>query len=214
MASSSQLSGAPMNPTIDILRAELERLFSLDELTSMSQRLLGLDPEEVGGATAKASFARALTERCMDGDRIDALVDVILVSKHGVDPRVRDIAGLFGKEDLPVGGSLGPFAIVRKLGESELSNVYLARRGEQERVLKVLKHEACRDRRAVHRLLTANRLVAAVEHPGLPRDIDAGETDGAFWISYRHVDAQPLSARLARTRPSHINEVKPVLRGV
>jgi serine/threonine protein kinase/lipopolysaccharide biosynthesis regulator YciM len=203
-----------MNPTIDILRAELERLFSLDELTSMSKRLLGLNPEEVGGATAKASFARALTERCMDGDRIDALVDVILVSKHGVDPRVRDIAGLFGKEDLPVGGALGSFTIVRKLGESELSNVYLARRGEEERVLKILKHEACRDRRAVQRLLTANRLVAAVEHPGLPRDIDAGETDGAFWISYRHVDAQPLSARLARTGPSHINEVKPVLRGI
>jgi serine/threonine protein kinase/lipopolysaccharide biosynthesis regulator YciM len=203
-----------MNPTIDILRAELERLFSLDELTSMSKRLLGLNPEEVGGVTAKASFARALTERCMDGDRIDALVDVILVSKHGVDPRVRDIAGLFGKEDLPVGGAIGSFTIVRKLGESELSNVYLARRGEEERVLKILKHEACRDRRAVQRLLTANRLVAAVEHPGLPRDIDAGETDGAFWISYRHVDAQPLSARLARTGPSHINEVKPVLRGI
>lgn len=203
-----------MNPTIDILRAELERLFSLEELTSMSQRLLGLDPEEVGGATAKASFARALTERCMDGDRIDALVDVILVSKHGVDPRVRDIAGLFGKEDLAAGSTLGRFVVVRKLGESELSNVYVARRGDEERVLKVLKHEACRDRRAVQRLLTANRLVAAVDHPGLPKDIDAGETDGVYWISYRHVDAQPLSARLARTGPSHINEVKPMLRGV
>ena len=89
-----------MNPTIDILRAELERLFSLDEMTSMSQRLLGLDPEDVGGATAKASFAKALTERCVDGDRIDALVDVILVSRQGVDPRVRDVAGLLGKEEI------------------------------------------------------------------------------------------------------------------
>ena len=34
-----------MNPTIDILRAELERLYSLDEMTSMSERLLGLDPD-------------------------------------------------------------------------------------------------------------------------------------------------------------------------
>ncbi len=203
-----------MNPTIDILRAELERLFSLDELTSMSRQLLGLDPEEVGGATAKATFAQALTERCMDGDRIDALVDVILVSKQGVDPRVRDIAGLFGKEDLSPGATLGTFAVTRKLGESELSNVYLARRGDEDRVLKVLKREACRDRRAVQRLLTANRLVASVDHPGLPRDIDAGETDGVYWISYRHVDAQPLSARLARTGPSHINEIKPVLRGI
>jgi tetratricopeptide (TPR) repeat protein/tRNA A-37 threonylcarbamoyl transferase component Bud32 len=203
-----------MNPTIDILRAELERLFSLDEMTSMSQRLLGLDPEEVGGAEAKASFARALTERCLDGDRIDALVDVILVSRQGVDPRVRDVTGLFGKEELAQGKTLGPFLVLKKLGESELSTVYLTRRADQERVLKVLKREACRDKRAVQRLLTANRLVASVEHPGLPRDIDAGETDGAYWISYVHVDAQTLAARFARTGPSHINELKPTLQAI
>ena len=67
--------------TIEILRGELERLFTLEEMTSISQTLLGLDPQEVGGASAKASFARALTERCMDGDRIEALVDVLLVSR-------------------------------------------------------------------------------------------------------------------------------------
>ncbi|HTQ48596.1 MAG TPA: serine/threonine-protein kinase, partial [Polyangiaceae bacterium] len=180
----------------------------------MSHRLLGLDPQDVGGSDAKASFAKALTERCLDGDRIDALVDVILISRQGVDPRVRDVVGLFGKEDLAQGKQLGAFLVLRKLGESELSNVYLAKRGDEERVLKVLKREACRDKRAVQRLLTANRLVAAVDHPGLPRGIDAGETDGLYWISYQHIDAQPLSARLARTGPSHINEIKPILRGI
>jgi tetratricopeptide (TPR) repeat protein len=203
-----------MNPTIDILRAELERLFSLEEMTSMSQRLLGLDPTDVGGATAKASFAQALTERCLDGDRIDALVDVILVSRQGVDPRVRDVVGLFGKEELAVGRALGPFVVVRKLGDSDLSNVYLAKRGNEERALKVLKREACRDKRAVQRLLTANRLVSEVDHPGLPKGIDAGETDGTYWISYLHVDAQPLSVRFARTGPSHINELKPTLQAI
>ena len=44
-----------MNPTVDILRGELERLFSLDEMTSMSARLLGLDPEDVGGTTRSTS---------------------------------------------------------------------------------------------------------------------------------------------------------------
>jgi serine/threonine protein kinase len=183
-------------------------------MTSMSQRLLGLDPIDVGGATAKASFAKALTERCVDGDRIDALVDVILVSRQGVDPRVRDVAGLYGKEELAPGKTLGPFAVLKKLGDSELSTVYLTRRGNEERVLKVLKREACRDKRAVQRLLTANRLVASVDHAGLPKGIDAGETDGSYWISYVHVDAQTLSARLARTGPSHINELKPTLHAI
>src|SRR5437016_6475719 len=111
-----------MNPTIDILRAELERLFSLDEMTSMSERLLGLDPQDVGGATAKASFAKALAERCVDGDRIDALVDVLLAWRPGVDPRLRDVAGLFAKEELSPGDILGPFVVSRKIGESALAN--------------------------------------------------------------------------------------------
>ncbi len=204
-----------MNPTIDILRAELERLFSLDELTSMSQRLLGLDPEDVGGGAAKATFAQALTEQCLDHDRIDALVDIILVSRQGVDPRVRDVVGLFGKEELPSGKSLGPYVLGRKLGESELSIVYTAKHGTEERVLKVLRREACRDRRAVQRFLTANRLVAEVEHPGLPQWLEAGESDGAYWVSYAYVESmQPLSARFARTGPSHINELRPVLRAI
>ena len=204
-----------MNPTIDILRAELERLFSLEEMTSMSERLLGLDPDEVGGATAKASFAHALTERCLDGDRIDALVDVILVSRQGVDPRVRDVVGLFGKEEIAPGERLGDFVVDRKLGESELSFVYAARRGGEFRILKVLRREACRDKRAVQRFLTANRLVAGIEHVGLPIGLEAGEAQGAYWVSYVHDDSlQPLSARFARTGPAHMNELRPILQSI
>ena len=203
-----------MNPNIDILRAELERLFSLEELTAMSKSLLGLDPQDVGGNAAKASFAKALTDRCLDGDRLDALVDCIIVARQGVDPRVRDVAGLLGKEEIAQGKTLGAFLVLRKLGESELSIVYAAKRGDEERVLKVLRREGCRDKRAVQRFLTANRMVASVEHPGIPRGIEAGETDGQYWISYIHVDAQPLSARFARTGPSHINEIRPTLRAI
>ena len=203
-----------MNPTIDILRAELERLYSLDEMTSMSQRLLGLDPEEVGGATGKASFARALTERCLDGDQLDALIDVILVSRQGVDPRVVDVAGFLGKDEIPNGGKLGPFVVLRKLGESRQSIVYAVARKEERRALKVLRHEACRDKRAVQRFLTANRMVAGIDHPGLPKGLEAGEHDGTYWLSYELIDAQPLSARLARSGAMHIRDARPILRGI
>ncbi|MDP9000339.1 MAG: protein kinase, partial [Myxococcota bacterium] len=203
-----------MNPMIDILRSELERLFSLDEMTSITERLLGLDPEDVGGKTGKASFAKALAERCVDADRIDALVDVLLASRQGVDPRVRDVACLFGKEEMGPGESLGPFDVIRKLGESPLAVVYLTRRGGQERVLKVLRREASRDKRAVHRFLTATRMVAAVGHPGLPQGVEAGETDGAYWVTYLATDAQPLSARFSRTGPAHFTETKSLLLGI
>ncbi len=208
--------------TIEIVRGELERLFSLEEMTSMSQRLLGLDPADVGGASAKASFARALTERCMDGDRIEALVDVILISRREVDPRVRDIVSLLGKEEHPAGTVLGGFTIQKKLGESELGIIYLADRDGRAWALKVLKREATRDRRAVQRFLTANRLVAGVEHVGLPKHLEAGEVlpdgdtnaEASYFVAYDFIEGAPLAARFARTGPAHINELKAILKGV
>ena len=208
-----------MNPTIDIVRGELERLFTLEEMTKMSERLLGLAPDEVGGQSAKGSFALALTERCFDGDRIDALVDVILHSRKEVDPRVRDIVTLLGKEELAPGRQLGDFTIQKKIGESDLGVVYQAIRQDggasATYALKVLRREAARDRRAVHRFLTANRLIGTVDHPGLPRHLEAGEIEpGVFYVAYQYVEAQPLAARLARTGPLAYADLRPILRGI
>ncbi len=208
-----------MNPTIDILRGELERLFTLEEMTSMSERLLDLAPGEVGGASAKGSFALALTERCFDGDRLDALVDVILHSRREVDPRVRDLGALLGKEEVPVGRQLGDFTLQRKLGESDLGIVYQAVRtdGAARAVyaLKLLRREAARDRRAVHRFLTASRLIGTIDHAGLPRHIEAGELEpGLFYVAYEFVEAQPLSVRLARTGPLSYKDLRPLLKGI
>ena len=203
-----------MNPNIDIVRAELERLFSLEEMTSMSERLLGLDPEDVGGTTAKASFAKALAERCVLADRIDALVDVITAARPGVNPRVRDVAGLFGREQLEAGEPLGPFVVSRKVGEGDVGIVYAALRGDETRIVKLLRREAARDKRAVQRFLTATRMVGALDHPGLPTKLEVGESDRGFWVSYLAFDAQPLSARFLRTGPSHFSEILPLLRGI
>jgi serine/threonine protein kinase/lipopolysaccharide biosynthesis regulator YciM len=204
-----------MNATIDMLRGELERLFSLDEMTLMSEQLLGLRPADVGGAMAKASFAKALTERCHEGDCLEALVDVIVASKQGVDPRVHDLAALRGPEELAPGACVSEFTIQTKLGVSELAYVYLAQKRGTPFTLKVIRREPSRDRRALQRFLIANRLVATVAHDGLPKRIEAGELDaGQFYVAYEHLDAQTLAAWFARTGPSHISELIPLLRSI
>jgi tetratricopeptide (TPR) repeat protein/predicted Ser/Thr protein kinase len=204
-----------MNATIDIVRGELERLFSLEELQKVSGDLLGLAPEDVGGTGAKATFARALTERCVDGHRLEALVDVIRVQKREVDPRLFDLGSLLGKEELPGGHVIGEFTVQKKIGESELSIVYLAQAAGKAASLKVLRRDAARDVRAVHRFLTANRLVASLEHPGLPKGLRAGEiASGVFYVAYDHVEGVTLAARLARTGPAHVNELKALLKQI
>ncbi len=213
-----------MNATMDILRGELERLYTLEEMTAMSRTLLALDPEEVGGATAKATFARALAERCLSADRVEALVDVLVSSRRELDPRVREVGTLLSRSDAKPGQSVGAFMLAKKVGEGDVGVVFSAERvgnalTELEEAsaifVKVIHAEAARDRRALHRFLTNTRLLAQVRHAGLPRLLEAGETpEGSGYVAYEAFDGQSLAQRLSRTGPSHINELRPILRAI
>ncbi len=200
----------------DILRAELERTFELDELLNLSRNVLGFDPEVVGGAAAKGSFANALTQHCVEADAVEALCDALLASKPDVNAKIATIrlSGLPFDEELRPGQALGDYTIVRKLGEGRLALTYLAKGADGEYRLRVLRREATRDRRGLHRFLTVSRLIGTISHPGLPKRLTAGQVDDRFLVAHEFVDAQPLSVRISRTGPMHINEARPLLRAV
>ncbi|MBK8994249.1 MAG: tetratricopeptide repeat protein [Myxococcales bacterium] len=200
----------------DILRAELERTFELDELLNLSRNVLGFDPEVVGGAAAKGSFANALTQHCVEADAVEALCDALLASKPDVNAKIATIrlSGLPFDEELRPGQTLGGYTIVRKLGEGRLALTYLAKGADGEYRLRVLRREATRDRRGLHRFLTVSRLIGTISHPGLPKRLTAGQVDDRFLVAHEYVDAQPLSVRISRTGPMHINEARPLLRAV
>jgi serine/threonine protein kinase/lipopolysaccharide biosynthesis regulator YciM len=209
------------HPVLEVVRGELERLFSIDELLNLSAGSLGIAPTELGGSTAKGAFARALVDYCAEHDALEALVDAVLIEKAEVDPRVREIAanGLAHADELATGAVVGPFTITKKLGEGGVGVVYLATRDEdghhRQVTLKIVKREAARDMRALQRFLTANRLVGAVQHPGLPRNVESGSlADGKMYVAYDYIEGQTLMARLGRTGPMHVNEARPFLRGV
>src|ERR1700691_859350 len=105
--------------SIDIVRGELERLFSLEEMMALSQEMLGLAPADVGGAASKASFARALTDKATEIDAVEALVDAVLASRTEVDARFRELLekGVSLPEELKTGDKLGPFTVMKKIGE-------------------------------------------------------------------------------------------------
>ena len=60
----------------EILRAELERLFELEDLKNFTHSVLGFDPDAVGGTAAKASFAGALTAYCHEHDALLSLIHI------------------------------------------------------------------------------------------------------------------------------------------
>ena len=202
--------------SIDIVRGELERLLSLDEMKSLSAELLGLDPADVGGTVSKASFAKALVDRCAETGAIDALVVALVATRDDVDAKVQGLlkTGITRPEELKAGETIGPFTISKKLGEGPRGIVYLAKRDGIDRVLKVIRRSAAADARGLQRFLTHVRLAARVGHENLPSGLEAGIVSGRAYTSYAPVEGQPLAARIARTGPLHMNEARNLLRGV
>src|SRR6188768_2466137 len=146
--------------SIDIVRGELERLFSLDEMMALSQDLLGFTPDEIGGTASKASFARALTDRCLEVDAVEALLDAVLASRVEIDPRFKELGhkGIALAEELRAGDTFGRFTITKKLVEGPRALTYVATLDGADRTLKVFRREATRDTRATRRFLTRVRL--------------------------------------------------------
>src|SRR5256885_3567694 len=130
--------------------------------------------QDVETTATKASFARSLAEHAVSSEAVEALVDVVLQMRREVDPRLRDVAALLNDPELPAANPSGPYTIDKKMSATEMGVVYLAKKNGAAYMLKTLRREAARDRRAVNRFLTQNRLVATVKHEGIPKNIDAG----------------------------------------
>ncbi|HVW24320.1 MAG TPA: tetratricopeptide repeat protein [Polyangiaceae bacterium] len=199
---------------VDLLRTELERLFELDELLVLSRDLLGFDPDAIGGTGGKSSFVRALTDHCISHEAFEALCDAVAVSKSGASPEVAELGqrGLPPADELALGTQLGPFFVLSKLGEGPASITYSASTDGGRVRLKVLRREAERDQRALHRFLTLTRVSGKITHPGLPMGLRADVTAGRYFVAHEAFDGEPLSARIARTGPMHLDEAREILR--
>lgn len=136
----------------EILRAELERLFDLDQMQRLTRDLLGLDPEDVGGTTGKAPFARALVERCAREEMLEALADAIVLQDRGAEIRLRVVYEGRPADDLQPGTVIDGFKITKKTHDEGFGSVFLATAEDGRLVtLKVLRDAKVRDRRGLQR---------------------------------------------------------------
>ncbi len=204
--------------TADFLQGELERLFELESMIALSSDLLGVDPTDVGGTTAKGTYARALVAHCQVHEGLGALADAIRLTGKEVESPAEVLPRVLDKE-LAAGTQVAGFRIQKRIAQGPLADVYLAERpgseeGKTERAaIKVFGSERTRDRAAAWRVLTTARALKGVRDSGFANVFDAGTLpDGRMFVASEYITGQTLGTRVSRTGAIHFNEMRSVAR--
>src|SRR5215218_2807542 len=103
--------------------------------------------------------------------------------------------------------TVGPFRIVRAIGQGGMGQVFLGERAdgqfEQRVALKVIRHPAPG---LVRRFLEERRILASLEHPCIARLVDGGITsDGLPYFAMEFVEGEPID-RYCETRSLSLDE--------
>jgi serine/threonine-protein kinase len=141
-----------------------------------------------------------LDEACGEDAELRAEVVSLLAADAGDDAvletgRVGEAAeALLSME----GRRVGPYRIVRKLGEGGMGAVYLAERDdgqfEQTVALKLLRAGVA-SRRVLERFAEERQILARLEHPNIARLLDGGVSEeGHPFFALEYVDGQPIDA--------------------
>ncbi len=97
-----------------------------------------------------------------------------------------------------VGTSLGPWRLVRKIGEGGMGRVYEATDapGRRRVAVKILSGELAADPAFVRRFHREARVLASLSHPHVVEVLDRGEQDGRLWFAMEYVRGENLRRRI------------------
>ena len=151
-----------------------------------------------------------LSERTGDDESLRREVESLLAADSEIDEFLEQPA-LPGRisqilADGPtdkVEGHIGPYRLLRKLGEGGMSRVYLAVRddGFQRMVaLKVIRRGLKSDD-LLHRFRTERQILAGLDHPNIAKLLDGGSTDdGLPYFVMEYIDGTPVDEYCDRNR--------------
>jgi len=136
-----------------------------------------------------------LATRCPDRPEVRERVLALLSADRDSGGFLEDGPALPGPER--VGERLGPWRLDEEIAIGGMSRVYLAHRadGTYEQQVAVKLYDAAHlDRHAAARFDAERRILAALDHPGIARVIDGGETDdGTAYVVMEYVRGEPIT---------------------
>lgn len=144
---------------------------------------------------------RFLAAACGGDDALRAAVERLLAADSRAGeflgtPALLSSDALLSEEDDAAGRRLGPYTLLRPLGQGGMGTVYLATRddGAYDRQVAVkLLRWSFADGDLLHRFLAERQILARLEHPHIARLYDGGTTeDGQPYLVLEHVEGLPL----------------------
>ena len=122
-------------------------------------------------------------------------------SRSGSQPESKEASAQTKPDVVEVGTKLGPYELVRKLGQGGMGAVYEARHTKLNKTfaLKVLPPGFASNAAAVTRFEREMRAIGQLDHPHIIKATDAGEWNGTHILVMEYVEGTDLSV-LVKTR--------------
>lgn len=96
----------------------------------------------------------------------------------------------------PAGERIGPYRIIRSLGQGGMGEVFLAERADEQfaqRVAIKLVRRGLLSRQLLSRLRLERQILATLDHPNIARLFDGGTTtDGTPYIVMEYIEGEPI----------------------
>jgi len=148
-----------------------------------------------------------------DAGFLDALRDMLQRASTGTDDFMhRPVDRSVIESALPAAdeaqGLVGPYRLVRELGEGGMATVWLAERadGAMQRQVALKLPRLGWARGLAERMARERDILAGLEHPHIARLYDAGVTEeGRPWLAMEFVDGQPID-RYCAARSAGVDE--------
>jgi serine/threonine-protein kinase len=112
-------------------------------------------------------------------------------------------ASIMPDADDAAGRTIGPYRLIRKIGEGGMGAVYFAERTdgqfEQQVAIKLHRHGTHGELER-ERLVAERQILARLGHPGIARLLDGGVTegDGLPYFAMEYVDGEPITVHCRR----------------